>query len=202
MRGVSNFLKSFRNLSIPVLVIVYINDIETIQEGMKLQVTDFIIKPVNWPLMKMRLSNVLTNHRMNNDYRKINTRFTQVQRMSGVGTWEIGDKNSEIICSEGISFILGMSQHLERMALKQFLRFVHPDDRDDISALLRQAINRLYPFKRDHRILLSDGTEKIVDHQVFMVVDKGTKKRKVVGTIQDITARNSASIWNRIEAVS
>jgi diguanylate cyclase (GGDEF)-like protein len=185
----SGFLKGHLDRLIPVMVIVYINDHDTIQAGVKLDISEFIIKPVNWPLMKMRLKNVLSSYRVKHDSQKIHTRFNQVQKMSGVGTWEIGESNAKIICSEGISFILELPEYTEEMELKQFLKFVHPGDRDDIANLLRQSINRLYPFKRDHRVVLADGTEKIVDHQVFMVLDKVSKKRKVVGTIQDITSR-------------
>ncbi|MDA3895637.1 MAG: EAL domain-containing protein [Desulfobacteraceae bacterium] len=184
-----DFLKNHLDRSIPVMVIVYINDYDTIQDGVKLDVSEFIIKPVNWTLMKTRISKVLATHHLASDCRTINTRFTQIQKMSGVGTWEIGARHSTISCSEGISYILELPKYAEEMELKQFLKFVHPEDRDDVANLLHQSINRLYPFKRDHRVILADGTEKIVDHQVFMVLDKTTKKRKVVGIIQDITVR-------------
>jgi diguanylate cyclase (GGDEF)-like protein/PAS domain S-box-containing protein len=188
-RDLPGLLKTRLDHSIPVILVVYVNDQESIQEGIRLGFSDFIIKPVNWLIMKTRIQNVIVSHRLMAESRKISLQLNQIQKLSGVGTWEIGASPTHMLCSEGISQILGLLEPVEEMELKQFLEFVHPNDRNDVGNLLRQSINRMYPFKRDHRIVLMDGTEKIIDHQVFMMVDRVTKKRKVVGTIQDITTR-------------
>lgn len=188
-QDVPDLLKTRLDRSIPVIFIVYSNDSESIQGGVHLGISDFIIKPVSWLIMKTRIQNVVITHRLMSESRKISLRLNQIQKLSGVGTWEIGASHSLMLCSEGISQILELPEPVEELELKQFLEFVHPHDRNNLSNLMRQSINRMYPFKIDHRIVLKDGTEKIVDHQVFMVADRVTKMRKVVGTVQDITTR-------------
>jgi len=188
-RQLSDFIKNKIDRTIPVILVVYRNDYDAINHGSELKVAEFIVKPVNWLMMKNRIKNVLLNHYLVSEQKEIRQQYNQTQKLANFGSWELGESRSVMKCSEGVSYIFDLNENVREITLKKFIKFVHPDDSKDIANLLRQAINRMYPFKRDHRIILEDGTEKIVDHKVFMVWDRIKKKRKVVGTIQDITLR-------------
>jgi len=188
-KGIANKIEKELDRTIPIILVVDRNDHDAINQGYNLEVSDFVVKPVNWLMMKTRINNVITSNHLTKECKKIEQQFNQAQKFADLGSWELSENRSMMICSEGISDILGFEQHKEGIQLKQFLHFVHPEDRQDLSGLLRQAINRLYPFKRDHRIILDDGSEKIVDHKVFITWDRSKEKRSVSGTIQDITYR-------------
>jgi len=187
--SVPALIKNELDPSIPIILIIDRNNYDAINQGYKLDVSDFVVKPVNWLIMKTRIHNVIISSQLIYESKKIKQQFIQAQKFADLGNWELSENHSMMICSKGVFDILGLKDYKETIELKQFLKFVHPEDKQDISSLMRQAINRLYPFKRDHRILLDDGTEKIVDHKVSMVWDKIKKKRSVGGTIQDITSR-------------
>jgi len=67
---------------------------------------------------------------------------------------------------------------------------VHPEDRPNVEKGLRAAIESRSTFTLDHRIVLDDGSERIIHEQAEFVLDDATDQPpRLIGTAQDITAR-------------
>jgi signal transduction histidine kinase len=68
-----------------------------------------------------------------------------------------------------------------------FLSFVHPDDRESLEEAIKEALYQQTPYAIDHRIVLPDGSEKIVHEQGEIVFDEKGFPLRMMGTVQDIT---------------
>jgi signal transduction histidine kinase len=66
---------------------------------------------------------------------------------------------------------------------------VHPDDRDRVEAIIRQALKRRHAFAFDHRIVRSDGAVRTVHTAGEVVVDTQGRSLALAGAGQDITER-------------
>ena len=76
------------------------------------------------------------------------------------------------------------------MSSGAFYSRVHPDDRQRVRDAFRRAVDQGSRYSIEHRILLEDGTERILHQQAEHVLDPSTGVPvKFIGTTQDITDR-------------
>jgi signal transduction histidine kinase len=68
------------------------------------------------------------------------------------------------------------------------LNFVHPEDRESVKKAIHDALHEREPYTIEHRIVLENGTLKVVHEQGEVTFNDGEPVR-MVGTIQDITER-------------
>ena len=73
-----------------------------------------------------------------------------------------------------------------------FFDRVHPDDRQLVMDAVRDALATGSVYDIEHRLVLPDGTQKIVHGRSDVIKDERGKPIKMIGTIQDITARKKA----------
>jgi PAS domain S-box-containing protein len=88
-----------------------------------------------------------------------------------------------------VSPILGLSRDDLPVSYDFFLDLVHPADRTMVVQTFNDAITRRVKVNLDHRLLLADGSEKVVNEQAEIYYGEDDTPLKLVGTIQDITAR-------------
>ena len=121
------------------------------------------------------------------------------QRITHQGSWVIDlsgsadtQKNKERWSDEHYR-IFGFEPGQIEITDEKFYNSVHPDDRELLSRVLREAIEQHRPFDIEHRIILPDGAERIVQARAELVLDvKNGQALKLLGSIQDITNRKLA----------
>ena len=80
-----------------------------------------------------------------------------------------------------------------------FFRCLHPDDVALVNAAFGEAIHTRGCYSLDHRLILPDGTLRVVHEEAHILLDEFTGKPvHIVGTMQDITERKAAEDALRI----
>jgi two-component system NtrC family sensor kinase len=114
--------------------------------------------------------------------------LAKAQQIARLGNWELDLITSELSWSDEIREIYGaVPETTDRHIL--FWDAVHPDDRSRVTAAFEAAMSGKRPYSIDHRIILPDGSERIVNEQAEFVFDENGKPVRAVGTVQDITER-------------
>jgi signal transduction histidine kinase len=72
------------------------------------------------------------------------------------------------------------------------LEGVHPEDHEISKALFQAAVTEGKNFSFEQRLILADGTERILHQRGEVVRDESNAVVRVVGTAQDITERKQA----------
>ncbi len=121
------------------------------------------------------------------------------QRITHLGSWvmDVSDEGEIIENTERWSDehyrIFGFEPGEIKVTDEVFYRSVHPDDRESVAKMLRETIEHQEPYDLEHRIILPDGTERIVHAMAEVVHDAKTGKvQKLLGSVQDITERKRA----------
>ncbi|MEM7741970.1 MAG: PAS domain S-box protein, partial [Pseudomonadota bacterium] len=109
------------------------------------------------------------------------------QRLAQVGSYEWTAETGELLWSRETYAIFGLSEASHVPTLKEYRGRVHPDDRAFIVASLKRAIRTGEPYEVSHRIILDDGSTRVVEGRGETVRDKNGQTIKIVGTLQDIT---------------
>lgn len=124
--------------------------------------------------------------------------------MAHVGNWDWDIVRNELRWSDEIYRIFGLTPQAFGATYEAFLNSVHPDDRELVKQAVNEALSTRTPYGVDHRVVLPDGTVRMVHEQAEAFYDAAGRALRMLGTVQDITARKQAeealrraSVYNR-----
>ncbi|MDI6783598.1 MAG: EAL domain-containing protein [bacterium] len=126
------------------------------------------------------------------ELQKIKDSLTEAQRIVHLGNWDWDIVNNQLAWSDEIYRIFGVPQQEFKASYETFLDSVHPDDRAVVNKAVQEALQEKKPYNIDHRIVLPDGSFRIVQEQAEVTYDQNGKPSRMVGTVQDITDRKRA----------
>ncbi len=125
----------------------------------------------------------------NAQQKKSKARLIEAQRIAHLGNWDWDIEKNELSWSDEIYRIFGFSPQEFGGSYEAFLNVIHPEDREFVKQSVNEALSGKRPYSIDHRIVLPDGTIRIVHEQGEVTHDKPGKPIRMVGTVQDITER-------------
>jgi two-component system sensor histidine kinase UhpB len=164
------------------------NAVELIKNG----VTDYSIKDKLFtviPKIKRaiqeaneRREKLVTEQNLFNSQRQL----AEAQRISRIGSWEIGENGEMISCSDELYRILDLEID-SALSFEIFMQFVHPDDKSIIMKALEKTIGTGNTQLAQFRIISKVGIEKYIE-------GRGSRRRDAdgvsyIGTCQDITEK-------------
>lgn len=120
---------------------------------------------------------------------KSETSLENAQRIARMGNWEWDIEKNELFWSDEIYRIFGLIPQEFGATYEAFLNSIHTDDRELVKKSVNDAVYENIPYDIDHRILLPDGSERIVHEQAEVLFDDAGRAIKMNGTVQDITER-------------
>ncbi|HBG07815.1 MAG: diguanylate cyclase [Geobacteraceae bacterium GWC2_58_44] len=173
----------------PILMMTGLDDVESIRRAYEAGATDFITKPFNWLIMGYRVRYMMRANRIFQALGKSQASLSYAQRIAKMGSWEWDVEKDKVEWSDAVYSIFHIDPCGFDGTYQAFLNSVHPQDKEPVNAALEQALTGARPYSIDHRIMLSDGSERFVHSEARVVVDRDGRAVRVAGTLQDITER-------------
>ncbi|MCD6197191.1 MAG: diguanylate cyclase, partial [Deltaproteobacteria bacterium] len=195
MPGMDGFAVCSRLRELPggddvaIVIVTGLGDVKSIRLAYEAGATDFITKPVNWPILNHRVRYLLRAIDAFRALRRSETRLSQAQRVAHLGNWERDIFSNKLYWSDEIYHIFGLEPQTFGATYEAFLRSVHPDDRTYVTNAVDRALYEDKLYSIDYRIILPDGTERAVHEQGQAVFDETGKAIGTHGIVQDITKR-------------
>ena len=119
--------------------------------------------------------------------------LAEAQRIARIGNWDWDVVKGTLYWSDEIYRIFGLSSSESGATYEAFLNAVHPLDREAVTGAASEALKspgRGYSI--DHRVVLPDGSERVVHEEGTVNFDDSGKAICMLGTVQDITERKLA----------
>ena len=116
-------------------------------------------------------------------------KLAEAQEVAHLGSWEWSLTTGDQIWSDETYRLLGAAPQSFRPTFRALLLAVHPEDRRAVDEAVHRALHEGGSFCVDHRVQLPNGAERSVHHQGRVICDDAGRKVRVVGTVQDVTAR-------------
>ncbi|MDH5201950.1 MAG: PAS domain S-box protein [Nitrospirota bacterium] len=119
--------------------------------------------------------------------------LAEAQRIAHLGNWEWDIQTDKLYWSDEVYRIFGLSPQQVNVTYNAFLNYIHPEDRE----FVKKAVNKaLYggPYSIDHRIVLSDGTVRIIHEQGEVAFGESGEPVRMFGTVQDITEKKETEM--------
>ncbi|UUX51696.1 PAS domain S-box protein [Nisaea acidiphila] len=110
------------------------------------------------------------------------------ERIGRIGSWYWILETDEIVWSEEAFRLLGLTGTDATPRWAEFLKIVHPDDREEVDIWFRKAWKTDRENATECRIQRADGSVRWVEAREGPVFEGG-KKTAIFGTIRDVTER-------------
>jgi PAS domain S-box-containing protein len=115
--------------------------------------------------------------------------LAEAERIADVGSWEWDVATDRVAWSDQLFRIYGLEREGFQATYKAFLERVHPEDRPAVEAAIGEAYATGQPFLFEHRIVRSDGAERVLQARGQVDRDASGQVLRMAGTAHDITAR-------------
>ncbi|WP_319557431.1 EAL domain-containing protein [Thiomicrorhabdus sp.] len=119
-------------------------------------------------------------------------RLLEIQAIAKIGSWEQDLKTGELFWSQETYKIFGVEPSTYSPTLEAFFNAVYPEDLAKVKQAYDELLTSGHPYEAEHRIQLSSGEIKHVLEHGNAYFDEEGKAIRIVGTVQDITARKEA----------
>jgi PAS domain S-box-containing protein len=124
-----------------------------------------------------------------NALRESKASLVKAQLIAHLGNWVWSIENNEMRYSDEMCKIYGIVPQDYRATFEEFMKMVHPDDREPVRRSINAALNKKESHCIDFRIIRPDGKERIVHSEGEVVCDSLGKPVRMFGTVQDTTER-------------
>jgi len=124
--------------------------------------------------------------------RESERQLAEAQQIARIGSWNWDIRANVVTWSEELFRIFGLKPQERIVSYETFINYVHPDDRDYIHEINREAMENHNPFHYDYRIVWDDGTVHRIHADGEVILDEEKRPVRMHGTAQDITAQKQA----------
>lgn len=144
------------------------------------------------------LKEIEERKRAEQDLKNREQSLAEAQRIAHLGNWDWNIVTNELYWSDEIYRIFGLAPQEFGATYEAFLNSVHPDDRPLVERSVDAALYEGKSYSIDHRIVLLDGSERIVHEQAEVTRDDSEQAIQMTGTVHDITERKNAEEDRRL----
>lgn len=118
--------------------------------------------------------------------------LAHAQRIARLGSWSWDILSDRITWSDEVYRIFGVAPRQFSATYAAFVQLIHPDDREMVQKAIQAALHAKSKYNVDHRIVLSDKSERIVHEEGQVTFNESDQPIKFVGIVQDITEQKKA----------
>ncbi|MDO6430947.1 PAS domain S-box protein [Flavitalea sp. BT771] len=178
---------------IPVIILTGLSDTSLAVEAIKEGAQDYLVKgEFNEKLLTKSIQYSLERKRTLENLRESNERFNTVVKATNdaIWDWDLGS-NEVFLVGDAYKQLFGYDI-VNAISPQDFWESIlHPDDRsrvmDKLKGIIREA--RVTKWEDEYRLKKSNGEYAYVHDRGYIIYSPDHRPQRVIGAIQDITAR-------------
>lgn len=120
------------------------------------------------------------------------TSVSEVMRAAETGIWDWDTRTGQVIWSDTTKTLMGMSPEYQPHDVHDFMKLLHPEDRDRVGQALQAALATRTTFRSDFRLRDPDFPDRWLFSQGGVFCDYAGEAVRMSGTLVDISARKQA----------
>lgn len=123
---------------------------------------------------------------------KINDLFSEAQKLTHLGSWELDIADNKLHWSDEIYRIFGLKPQAFAATYDALINTIHKDDRDKVISAMNRTLETGDDYFIQHRIVLPDQSIKEVEERGTLEVGSSGNSARIIGTVHDITEAKKA----------
>ncbi len=172
----------------PVVMLTGMDDSTSIERSFAMGATDFIHKPIDWPLLGHRLRFVMRSHQLNRELQTSEQRLRLSMRAAKQSFFDLDIQTGSTIVSREYAAMLGYDPDRFEGIRVEWLERLHPDDRNTVEKIYRGYLAGEIPeYRVEFRMALADGGWKwVLSMGSTVECDINGAPLRMLGTYTDI----------------
>ena len=172
---------------IPIIMSTGLGDIDSINQAFESGATDFIVKPINYPILVHRLNFMLRAGQNAAELRSSRLQLSEAQRIARLGywVWDVNQNHFEI--SEQLADLCAIDLKIFDGTLEGFIALVEPEDREKVQEMILKLPYDETVQHIEYRLQTTQASPIFVDQEMVKVIKNG--QPVITGTVQDISQR-------------
>lgn len=147
--------------TIPVVMLTGVEDIDSIERVFAMGASDFIHKPIVWPLLAHRLRFVMRSHKLTHELLIREERQRLSMLAAHQGFFDLDIKSGRTIVNDEYANMLGYDPATFKETNNTWLERLHPDDREATEKIFRAYIaGESSEYRGEYRQACADGSWK------------------------------------------
>ncbi|MDP3331641.1 MAG: EAL domain-containing protein [Methylococcaceae bacterium] len=186
-------LRNAQNMAdVPIIMATGLEDIDSINRAFDAGANDFVIKPLNYPILAHRLGFILRASHNIAELRSKKFQLSAAQRIARLGYWTWDVTLNQFQISEHLAELCGIDLSSFNKTLEGFIALIHPDDQGFVKNVITAARNKATIQHTEYRLQVSHS-EPIIVHQEIEAITEN-QHSIITGTVQDITHKKQTEL--------
>ena len=175
-------------VTVPVVMLTGVEDSDSIERIFAMGASDFIHKPILWPLLAHRLQFVMSSHAQTRELRISEERLRLSMHAARQGFYDFDMQTGRAVVSEVYATMLGYDPATFEETHTTWLERLHPDDRESVEkAYLSHVAGEQPEYRVEFRLACADGSWKwILSVGSIVERDSSGMPMRMLGTHTDI----------------
>jgi len=173
---------------VSIVMLTGADDVDSIHRCFELGATDFIAKPINWPILPYRLRYLIRASQALGNLARSESILRNAQKIAHLGNWDWEINTDRITCSNQVFKVLGLAPWEFHGQRQDLFKTVHPAEIFRLHQALELSKKHGHAFSLEIRVIHDDQTVHVVQIQGETELQEGLGLI-VHGTVQDITER-------------
>ena len=174
---------------VPIIMSTGLGDTDSINRAFESGATDFIEKPINYPILIHRLNFMLRAGKNAAELRNSKLQLTAAQRIARLGYWIWDVSQNQFQMSDQLAELCGIDLQIFDATLEGFIALIEPEDRNAVKEMLLEA-----PYSKtiqhiEYRLQINQSELIFVHQEMVKVIENGSPM--ITGTVQDISQRKA-----------
>jgi len=115
----------------------------------------------------------------------------EAQQLAHLGSWEWDVVANKIEWSDELFRIFGLTPQEFKTDYENYLKYIHPDDREYVNSIVQQALKDHQPYSFFHKAASADGKIRILSSTGKVFTDGFGNVIRMSGTAQDVTEQKN-----------
>ena len=164
-------------------------DLDSINHAFESGATDFVVKPINFPILIHRLGFILRADKLFTELKNSKHQLSSAQRIARLGYWIWHIDDNDFCISDELAELCGITQQDFSNTLDGYINLVAPEDQERVKYLISEAPDNEVVQDIEYHISVL-GNEPITVHQEISRISQDGKD-VLTGTVQDISQRKT-----------
>jgi PAS domain S-box-containing protein len=139
------------------------------------------------------VTDITERRRIEEEVERSRARLAEAERVAKMGSWEWDIASGLLTCSEGLYAIYGIKPEDFDGRYEGGSQRVHPEDRQMVERVMREAVELGAPVDYEFRIIRPDGRVRRIHSRAELTADEDGNPLRLTGTVQDVTELRAAA---------
>lgn len=171
----------------PVIMFTDSGNEEIAVEGMKLGLSDYVLKRHHFRRLSIAVKNCLEQQEIRNEYIATQERFRLAQEAANLGIWDWNLADNCIIWNENHERLFGLSPGSFDGSYGMFTRCIYVEDRELVNNAVNYALENQTDYSQEFRVVHNDGNIRWIADRGRFFYDASGQAIRATGIVLDIT---------------